>query len=163
VGGNLRLLDQEITKLVTYTAGERAITGEDVDAIVPYAQAVIIFDLVDALGQRNGRAAARTLHGLLDAGAAPLYLLAMIARQFRLLIQVKELQGLGVNQQGIVKTLGLHPFPARKLQAQAIRFNASQLETILRWILDADVAIKSGQMEPEAALDLLVADVATSS
>ena len=115
------------------------------------------------MGQRNGRVAARTLHELLDAGSAPLYLLAMIARQFRLLIQVKELQGMGVNQQGIVKTLGLHPFPARKLQAQAIQFTTTQLETVLRWILDADVAIKSGQVEPEVALDLLVADLATSN
>jgi len=76
----LRLLDQEILKLVIFANGERAITTEDVDGLVPYAQAAIVFDMVDALGRRDGSTAARTLHGLLDAGEHPLGLLAMVAR-----------------------------------------------------------------------------------
>ena len=162
VGANLRLLDQEIAKLVTYTNRERPITAADIDAVVPYVQAAVVFDLVDALGQRNGRAAAQTLHRLLDAGEHPLGLLAMIARQFRLLIQVKELQAMGASQQEVIKALRLHPFPARKLQGQATHFTAAQLETVHRHILDTDVAIKSGEIEAEVALDLFVAGLAAT-
>ncbi len=162
VGADLRLLDQEIVKLVTYTNEERAISQADVDALVPYAQEAIIFDMVDALGRRDGPTAAQTLHGLLDAGEHPLGLLGMIARQFRLLIQVKELKQKSMTLQDIAKVLRLHPFPTRKLYNQATHFTAAQLEKVHRHLLDVDVAIKSGEMDAEVALDLLVAGLAAS-
>ncbi len=161
VGADLRLLDQEIAKLVTYTNAERPIAKEDVDALVPYAQAAGVFDLVDALGRRDGRTSARTLHRLLDMGEHPLSLMAMIVRQFRLLIQVTELKAKGATAQDIAQRLGIHPFPARKLYDQATYFTPSQLETIYHHLLDIDVAIKTGEIEAEAALDLLVAGLAT--
>ena len=163
VGTGLRLLDQEIVKLVTYTqspTGGQAITTADVEAVVPYAQAAVVFDLVDALGRRDGRTAAQTLHRLLDAGEHPLRLLAMIVRQFRLLIQVKELKAGGGTPRDIAQALRLHPFPARKLHTQATHFTAAQLEAVYRHLLDTDVAIKTGKIDPEVALDLLVAGLA---
>ena len=160
VGADLRLLDQEIIKLVTYTNGERPITPADVEAVVPYAQAGVVFDLVDALGRRDGRTAAQSLHRLLDAGEHPLGLLAMIVRQFRLLIQVKGLKEGGATSKDVAQTLKLHPFPARKLHNQATHFTAAQLEAVFRHLLDTDVAIKSGEIEAEVALDLLVAGLA---
>jgi len=159
VGTDLRLLDQEIAKLVTYTNGERAITVADVEQVVPYAQAAIVFDLVDAFGRREGRTAAETLHRLLDAGEHPLGLLAMITRQFRLLIQTKELKAEGATSKDVAQALKIHPFPASKLYDQVIHFTADQLETVYRHLLDTDVAIKSGEIEAEVALDLLVAGV----
>ena len=160
VGTDLRLLDQEISKLVTYTGAERAITRADVDTVVPYAQAAIVFDLVDALGQRDGHTAAQTLHRLLDAGEHPLGLLAMIVRQFRLLIQVKELKAERATTRDIAQALKLHPFPAGKLANQANHFTAAQLEMVYRHLLDTDVAIKRGKIDAEVALDLLVAGLA---
>jgi DNA polymerase-3 subunit delta len=162
VGADLRLLDQEVLKLVTYVNAERAITAADVEAVVPYVQAAVIFDLVDALGRRDGRTAAQTLHRLLDAGEHPLGLLAMIVRQFRLLIQVKELKAEGVNPQAIAKTLGIHPFPAGKLHNQVNYFTPAQLEAVYRHLLEIDVGIKSGEIEAEVALDLLVAGLAAT-
>ena len=162
VESDLRLLDQEIAKLATYTNAERPITKDDVNRMVPYAQAAIIFDMVDALGQRNGPTASQTLHSLLEAGEHPLGLLGMIVRQFRLLIQVKELKANTATPRSVSKSLGLHPFPARKLYNQATHFTAEQLETVYRHLLDTDVAIKSGKIEAEVALDLLVAGIAAS-
>ncbi len=165
VGTDLRLLDQEIIKLVTYTqspTGGQAITIADIETVVPYAQAAVVFDLVDALGRRDGRTAAQTLHRLLDAGEHPLMLLAMIVRQFRLLIQVKELKAERATPHDIAKTLRLHPFPARKLHTQATHFTTAQLEAVYRHLLDTDVAIKTGKIDPEVALDLLVAGLAAT-
>lgn len=162
VGADLRLLDQEVVKLVTYVNAGRPITIADVDEVVPYAQAAVIFDLVDALGRRDGRTAAQTLHRLLDAGEHPLGLLTMIVRQFRLLIQVKELKAEGANPQTIAKELGIHPFPARKLHNQAAYFTTAQLEAVYRHLLETDVGIKSGEIEAEVALDLLVAGLAAT-
>jgi DNA polymerase-3 subunit delta len=162
VGADLRLLDQEVIKLVTYVNAERPITTVDVDKVVPYAQTAVIFDLVDALGRRDGRTAAQTLHSLLDAGEHPLGLLSMIVRQFRLLIQVKELKTEGANPQTIAKELGIHPFPARKLHNQAAYFTTAQLEVVYRHLLETDVGIKSGEIEADVALDLLIAGLAAT-
>jgi DNA polymerase-3 subunit delta len=159
VGADLRLLNQEILKLVTY-AGERQITSEDVDLLVPYAQEVIIFDLVDALGQRDGGTAAGALQRLLDTGEHPMGILAMIVRQFRLLVQVKELRQAGQNARTIARLLDLHPYPAGKLYRQATNFTAAQLEKIYRHLLVTDAQIKTGALTPIVALDLLVAGLA---
>lgn len=162
VGADLRLLDQEIVKLVTYTAGEGAIAEPDVEMLVPYSQEAVIFDLVDALGHRDGRTAARTLHRLLEEGEHPLGLFGMIVRQFRLLIQVKELKAKGATAREVATTLGIHPFPAGKLHTQASHFTTAQLEKVYRHLSETDVEIKTGEIRPEVALDLLVAGLATT-
>jgi DNA polymerase-3 subunit delta len=84
----------------------------------------------------------------------------MIVRQFRLLIQVEELKAQGNTSRDVAKALKLHPFPAGKLCNQATHFTAAQLETVYRHLLDTDVAIKTGKMEADVALDLLVAGLA---
>lgn len=163
VGTDLRLLDQEIEKLVTYVNAERAITRDDVETLVPYSQDAVIFDLVDALGQRDGRTAAQTLHRLLEEGEHPLGLFGMIVRQFRLLIQVKELKKQKrATAKDVAGALGIHPFPARKLHSQATHFTEAQLEMIYRHLSDIDVKIKTGKVEAEVALDLLVAGLAAT-
>lgn len=155
--GNLRLLDQEIVKLVTYAGPGRTITADDVAQLVPYVQQAVIFDLVDALGRREGREAALLLHRLLDAGENPMGILAMVVRQFRLIIMAKDLAGQGENAVSIARLLGIQPFVARKVVAQSNYFTMVQLERVYRYLLDLDLAIKSGSLTPEAALDLLVA------
>jgi DNA polymerase-3 subunit delta len=162
VGADLRLLDQEIVKLVTYTNSERPITERDVEKLVPYSQDAVIFDLVDALGQRDGRTAAETLHRLLEEGEHPLGLLGMIVRQFRLLIQVKDLIARGLSSRDSAKALKIHPFPASKLHNQATHFTTAQLEKIYRHLSETDLEIKTGRIDSELALDLLVAGLATT-
>jgi len=160
VGEDLRLLDGEIRKLVTYVGGSRPVGEADVKLLTPYAGEANIFQMVDALGQRQGEVAARLMHRLLDGGKHPLELLSMIARQFRLLIQTKELVEQGRRPPDIAKELGVQPFVADKLMRQARNFSLEQLEAIYRRLLEIDVAIKTGEMEGVLALDLLVAGLA---
>ncbi|MDH7486069.1 MAG: DNA polymerase III subunit delta [Anaerolineae bacterium] len=159
VGDNLRLLDQELQKLIAYTAGQRAIGREDVRLLVPEAAEANIFQMVDALGQGNGRRAIVLLHQLLDEGAAPLYLLSMIVRQYRLLLQVKELIAQGLRPSAIASELKLRDFVVEKMTGQARRYSLPQLEAIYERLLETDLAIKTGQMEPVMAMDVLVAEL----
>jgi len=156
VGNDLRLLDQEIEKLVVYVDGARPISEDDVRLLVSYVQEANVFEMVDALGQRDAQRAAKLLHQLLDAGEHPLGLLGMIVRQFRILIQVKELSERGLSQQKMAARLKLHPFVVKKTSRQAMNFSTEQLETIYRRLLETDVAIKTGQMDAVLALDMLV-------
>ncbi len=159
IGPNLRLIDSEMEKLAVY-AGDRAVRPEDVRLLVPYAQDASIFDMVDALGHRRTAQAFRQLAQLRNEGAHPLYLLTMIVRQYRILIQVKELMQHGLDRDNIAKKIKLHPFPTKKAMAQARQYSSQQLSSIYDRLLDTDIAIKTGQMEANLALDILVVELA---
>ena len=161
IGGDLRRLDQEIIKLTTYVNTQRPVTEKDVMLLVTDASTSSIFDMVDALGKRDGQRAVHELHHLLDQGENPLGLLAMIVRQFRLLIQAKELQQRNATPEEIARQLSVHPFVAKKIGEQARAFrDLAQLEMIYHRLLDIDVEIKTGQTADVLALDLLVAGLA---
>jgi DNA polymerase III subunit delta len=160
IGSNLRLLDQEIRKLLLYTGDRKDIRSEDVQVMVPYVQSAdVIFQMVDAVGQRDAREAASYLHRLLEVGEHPLSIFGMVVRQFRLLIQVRWLSDRRYTQQQILSRLKLHPFVARKIQAQSDQFNPVQLRAAYRLLMETDLAIKHGEMPAESALDLLVAQL----
>jgi DNA polymerase-3 subunit delta len=163
VSDDQRLLDQEIDKLLSFTAFERPVTSQDVSLLVPYAQEAVIFDAVDALGQRDGVKAAHLLHNLLDHGNDARYLLAMITRQFRLLIQIKELAQTNLTPQAIASEIKLHPYPTQKMYGQARNFTLEQLERVHRRLLEIDVQIKTSQIDEIVALDLLIAGLAPPS
>lgn len=158
IGADLRLLDQEIRKLLLYCGENQTITVDDVRVMVPYIQSAdVIFTMVDAIGQRNPRSAVICLHQLLDVGEThPLAIFGMIARQFRLLIQVRWLADRNTSEQDIAARLKLHPFVTQKVRAQAQLFTPAQLRAAYQLLADSDLAIKRGLLEVAAALDLLI-------
>jgi DNA polymerase-3 subunit delta len=157
VGNDLVAADNELFKLAAYTGGERPIAEADVAALTPYVPEQSVFDMVDALGQRDGQTAIRLLRRLLADGEA-LGLFAMIVRQFRLLLQAKEhlVTGQG-HGPALVKALNVHRFVGEKLERQSRNFTLADLESIYRRLLDLDRRIKTGQIDPELALETLVA------
>lgn len=156
--GNLRALDNDLDKLVTYAGGE-VIAESDVALLVSAAREANVFAMVDAVGQRNSRAALRLLHELLAEGEPPLRLLAMIIRQFRLLLQVSEMQQQGRARQEIASEAQINPYVLPKMLSQVTRFSLRQLEAIYRQLIEADLAVKTGRLDPITSLDLLVVEL----
>ena len=156
VGADLRLLDQEIDKLLLYANGERPASVDDVRRLVSRARETSVFDLVDCVGRGETDRALQLLHRLLEEGEHPLQILTMLARQIRILIQVRELQGQGLNPQEIAGQLKLHPYVAGKAADQAAKIDMARLEAAHRRLVETDWAIKTGKLEEVLALDLLV-------
>ena len=157
-GNHLRMLANEIDKLATYV-GERAVIDvEDVRLLSAQAQEARIFDLTDALAQRNRKQALDLLHDLLADGEPPLKLISTITSQVRSLLLVKELASDGLRIQQIVSATGMAPFVAEKALRQVGKFQSAQLEGAYRQLLATDAALKRSRMTPEMALDLLVVD-----
>jgi len=159
IGNDLRLLDQEIDKLMAYVDGARPINTEDIHLLVSYVQEASIFEMVDALGRRDGERAIELLHELLDKDVAPPYLLYMITRQFRIMLQVKELERRGVGRREISEELKLRQFIVDKGLQQARNFSFKQLEAAYRKLLETDMALKTGRTEPVLALDMLIVEL----
>ncbi|MCA9934052.1 MAG: DNA polymerase III subunit delta [Anaerolineales bacterium] len=162
IGNDLQILDNELEKLTLY-AGEREIVSDDVQKLCPYVAEANIFDLVDAIGNRNGKKAALLLQQKFNEGAEPFYLFTMFVRQFRLMIQVKELADAGEKPPAIGKALHMHSFVLGKIYQQARGFSMSQLEQIYRHLLDIDVATKTGRNDMITALTLLVGQLTMSN
>lgn len=160
VGNDLRALSHEVDKLVLYKTNAGVIDEKDVALLCPYAAEANIFDLVDAVGKRNSVAAASLLQQKLNDGTDPFYLFTMFVRQFRLLIQVKELATQGFRPPEIAKELKLHAFVAGKLHQQANGFAMNLLEKVYAHLLDIDVGVKTGKADMTLALQLLVVNLA---
>lgn len=156
IGNELRLLANELDKLATYVGEHAVITADDVRKLSAQVQEARIFDLTDALAQRNHKQALDILHDLLADGEAPLKLISTITSQVRSLLLVKELSQRGMRMAQIASTLGIAPFVAEKALRQVGRFSFSQLEDAYRQLLATDAALKRSRMTPEMALDLLI-------
>ncbi len=154
----LRLLDQELDKLVDYAGGE-PITPDVVRLLVPYARETNIFALLDAIARRDGRRALQELDDLVRANAAPAYVLFMIVRQVRILLHVKDLHAQGLSRREIQARLRLHPYVVEKGLRQVRGFSFSQLEAALEHLLEADIAIKTGHVEPVQVLQAVVLEL----
>jgi DNA polymerase-3 subunit delta len=153
---DLGRINQEVEKLITYAA-EGEVSPSDVRLLVIEAREENVFRLVDAVGMRDRRQALSVLHELLREGTPVQVMLAMVARQLRLLLQVREQMGKTSDQGVIAGELGLRPWQVRNLVTQARRFGAGDLERAYHQLLGTDQSIKTGRLEPEVAADLLVA------
>jgi DNA polymerase-3 subunit delta len=156
IGNNLRLLANELDKLATYVGKGATINVEDVRLLSAQVQEARIFDLTDALAQRNRKQALKLLHELLSDGEPPLKLLSIITTQVRTLLLVKELAQKGMRGAQVASTLGMAPFIAEKALRQVHSFTPTQLEGAYRQLLSTDAGLKRSRLTPEMALDLLV-------
>ena len=156
IGNQLRLLANELDKLATYVGDGGTITVDDVRTLSAQVQEARIFDLTDALAQRNQKQALTILHDLLADGEPPIKLISTISSQVRSLLLVKELSQQGMRSPQIASTLGIAPFVADKAARQVGKFTAAQLEVAYRQLLATDASLKRSRMTPEMALDLLV-------
>ncbi|MGD0205700.1 MAG: DNA polymerase III subunit delta [Dehalococcoidia bacterium] len=160
VGNNLWVLASELDKLAAYAQGRR-IEGADVRALVSEAHQVSIFAMVDAVVERRAAVALRVLRQLTTAEAEGGYLLAMVIRQYRLIIQAREMMTAGLPSQEIGQRLGVTSgFVLQKILDQAQRYSLPRLKAAYRRLLEADVGVKRGHYDEELALELLVHDLA---
>ena len=160
VGNHLWVLANELDKLTAYAQGRR-IEGADVGALVSAARDVNVFAMVDAVVERRAPVALQLLRRQMSLGADGGYLLAMVVRQYRLIIQAKELSLRGVTSQEIGQRLGIgSEFVLQRVLDQADRYSLSRLKAAYRRLLEADESVKRGRYSDDLALELLVHDLA---
>jgi DNA polymerase III subunit delta len=159
VGSNLRQIDNELEKLSLYADG-RAISADAVNLMVSDASEAMVWDLTDALSQRNPAKAMRSLQVLRRGDAHPIYLLSMIARQYRVILKVKDAMRshAGANEFDIAKVVRESPFPVKKAMQQANGYSFTELVDLMDRLVVADNAMKTGA-DPETEIDLLIAEL----
>ncbi|MDD2753302.1 MAG: DNA polymerase III subunit delta [Candidatus Portnoybacteria bacterium] len=159
VGPDLWQMKNETDKLVSFANGE-TINEAMIEELVKARIENDIFKTIDALAQRNKQAALTFLHRHLAEGESEIYLLSMLVYQFRNLLLVKSEIERGMQFQALAKTIKMHPFVLRKSFEQGRGFTLQALKKIYERLLELDCAIKSGRIEPQVALDLVVGEIA---
>ena len=163
IGGNLWVMASEINKLALFTMG-RSIEEADVQAAVSHAQEASVFTMVDAILEFKPGVAEQLLQRLLREGAAPAYLLVMLARQVQMIVRAKELSRQRQSKMEIQMRLGLSSeFVMRKVFEQASKHPLGRLRRIYDKLLETDLAIKMGRYGGELALNILIADLCQQS
>ncbi|MCD5406110.1 MAG: DNA polymerase III subunit delta [Desulfotomaculum sp.] len=153
-------LVQEWQKLITYLGEQQTISADDVKKIVHRSVEYRIFDVMDAIGDCRYEMALNGIKELLTNKEPPPVILAMVVRQFRLMLQVNELVGRGLSTAGIAKQINEKPYPVKNALRTGRNFSRSQLITVLTQLAQLDVDIKTGRQEFYPGLEYLLLSIA---
>lgn len=157
VGRDTRQAQNEIDKLLAYANYRRPVEVDDVDRLCADVAERSIFDMVDALGRRDGKRALALLNRLLETEDV-LGLFGMVVRQFRLLLLTRAGLDAGQSEQEIAKAANIQLWALNKnFIPQARQFTLPDLEAVYHRLLDLDREMKTGGIEAETALNLLFA------
>jgi len=160
VDGDLLLADQEVQKLLAYVNYSRPVEADDVQSLTADVGQGDIFALVDAIGNRDGKNALQMLRRRIEYQDY-LSIFGMVVRQFRLLIQTREIMDEGGGENEVIRRLRIKKFLGEKLVPQARNFSMGDLQRIYHKLLDIDEAHKTSQVPGELALEMLVVLLAT--
>jgi DNA polymerase-3 subunit delta len=178
-GPETALLTMELEKLCLYVGERASITEDDVRLMVRDMAESWIFDFTSALAARQLARALPLLRGLIEQGEPPLRLLAMMAREIRLLLMAREclddaLRGqwrpdiqFGAFQSRVLPRIDAdtleafgkaHPFVLYRRFQDAARLRATALRAALRTLADLDARLKSSRGDSALLLEALVID-----
>ncbi len=162
-GAQPRMLNQEIQKLLIYVNYARAVDPDDVQHVTPFTAPVPDFALINALRSQDARQALSYLHRELEE-KDPLQIFGSITNQFRQVLLVREIIEQGGNQEDVKRLLNIHhPYAVQMAMEHARAFTLPALESIYHRLLATDTAMKTGGMESELALDLLLLELTNAS
>lgn len=155
VGGNMDILYNEVNKLINYKK-EAQITKQDIDNICTKSIESRVFDLVDAIGNKKIEQAIGIYKNLIFNKTAPFMILSMIARQFRIILQVKYLEKKDGNIQNIARELGIRDFIVRQALAQSKNFTNKVLLEAINECLETDNKAKTGIIQDELGVEMII-------
>ena len=155
-GTDMANIRTEWEKLVCYAMNKEIIEMADIEAVCTQRVSNRIFDMVAAIAEKRQKEALDMYHDLLTLKEPPMGILALIARQFNLMLQVKELQQKGMSGRQIADKVGLAPFIVQKYERQASRFKMRELKEALSACVEADEAVKSGRLNDVLSIELLI-------
>ncbi len=156
-GTNMENIRREVEKLICYKYDEEGIVAADVEELCIVQIQNQIFDMVEAVAQKKQKQALSLYYNLLALKEAPMKILALIARQFHMLLQVKEMKGRGYQESDIARQTGLNPYYLKKKYIpQAAQFKLAQLEAALRACVEAEESVKTGRMPDVLSVELII-------
>lgn len=158
-GTDMDNIQMELEKLVCYCMDREVVTDADVEAVCTTRIGNHIFDMINAIADRQQKRALDLYYDLLALKEPPMRILFLIARQCNMLLQAKELKSRGYDNRTVGSRLGVAPFIASKYLNQAAKFKAAALRTAVERCVEAEEAVKTGRMNDVMSVEILILSV----
>jgi DNA polymerase III subunit delta len=145
----------EIDKYLT--GGIKKLTREVIEELTPNTFESNIWDLIEVINSSDGEKEALTiLENLFEHNTDPYYIVAMLNRNLRLIVEVKDLMLQGKESKEICSLLKIPPFTLPQIKNNANRYSMDSLITLYEKITNMDFETKIGNLEPKVGLTLMI-------
>jgi DNA polymerase III subunit delta len=151
-GDDLAALDDALERLSLYVGAAQPIDVAAVEACVLPVRTDSIWALVDGVSDRDARRANRAAAALLADREPPLRILALVARQLRMVARMRQALAAGQSPDEACRTAGAPPFKARDLARAAKRFGTPELRAAFGTVADTERALKGSRRPPDVVL-----------
>ncbi len=161
VGPDTWRLAHSVQQISFAGADGDSVSKEDVEKNIASSFEDTLFAFLDSVRHGDSHKALQLLQNERARGTAPEQLIRLLAREVKLLAELRAFAALNGKQstQAAARELGVHPFVAKKMMPRAISIGADELRTMISAVLDADFRIKQTSMQSNEILDQLVLEL----
>ncbi len=166
LGADMMMVSGELEKLILYVNEKKRITLGDVETMVLAAKQRSLYELTEAISQKDKARALSVLDAVLsssdgeDAAIGHLYLLARTFRQMLVILE-KNVRDSRAIWQALWQGFRLPPFAADDVIRQARRYKSRrELTRALKLVARADMALRSNPPSKRLVLEQLVMQLA---
>lgn len=163
VGTDMEILTGELEKLISYVGEREQIDIKDINAISSGITVSHIFDMIDAVAQKEQQKAMRLYSELVENKESPMSILYLFSRHINILMQMKELMKSGCSNADMARAIGIPPFTIKKYAAQAKLFKMKKLRTVMEDRADLEEQFKNGKIDDQLAVELFLIQALTKS
>ena len=156
VGTDMENIQKELEKLFCYTMQKDHISIQDIEDICTTQITNQIFDMVNAVANKQQKKALQYYYDLLALKEPPMRILFLLARQFKLLLEVKGMEQKGYGRKEIAEKVGISPFVVGKYQVQAKAFQTKELREIIEDSVETEESVKTGRLTDTLGVELFI-------
>lgn len=156
VGNNPLIIQSEINKIKIYKDNDKNITEEDILNLTAKLIEIDIFKLIDYIVRKNKEKALELYYEMLKMNEEPIKIVVILANQFRIMYQSKELLKKGYSEKDIASTLKIHPYRVKLAIQNSRNYTSDILLKNLNALADIDIGIKTGTINKDLALELFI-------
>jgi len=158
-GESRNMLESQLEKIITFMNDEKEITLDHVQNLTTSLKQNTIFDLQNALGRRENDKAIQVAFNLLDKGAEPVFIVAMLTRYFTGISKINELSKMNLPLQQAARYAGTHHFYFKDYQQARNLFSDAKLANVFRALLKADLSIKTTSSDGKNVITILLSEI----
>ena len=156
VGDDMMMLLNESEKLISYRMGHKAIDIDDVKAVCVRNIENEIFEMVSSIAAKNRRKALKLYYDLMALKESPMKILALIAREFNLLLLVKGVRSDGGGKDDIVRACGISPYFVGRYISMSGRFTDEYLRAAVTDCVETETLFKQGRINDVMGVEMLI-------
>src|SRR4030066_420596 len=158
-GENRLIIESQLEKIMAFLGDKKEITFDTIKDVSSSFKEYTIFDLQNAVFQKNKAAALEIVFNLLENGAEATFIISMLAKYFISLSRIRELNEKKIPDVEVAQIIGTHPFYLKNFHRPGVLFSSNDLIKAAEALLKADVSTKTTSTDPKTVISLLIAEL----